>query len=356
MAEFLKAKSTHTILMSCAGLGMGNASRLVAVIEALFDHCRKSGNGELDLHVVSWGSGLRFLEEYRRDAAGTNFQLIEARPYEKQSFGLLGYLPAFLKNVIQLSGIVRRLQPDLIVLDSDYHFPAYFGSACPVVFIGQAEDVLLRSRAHDYLPKFSEKLNLIFREKLDSWVQKIFSDVVLVPSFNEAGAADSKVRRIPLIVRREFLEKPRSVKNQTVGLLLSGSKQEKENFLTVANEHGLRILAPDVNSNEDLAICKAADLDEFDIVFIQGGLSSISECIARQKFAVVFPLKGHAEQHLNAREVEKLGLGMKSNLDELKQFSELLQRATARRLRSALPAIPCNGAQAAAEILLEKLR
>jgi len=354
--------STERILISCAGVGMGNASRVAAVIEALNEMSLEKKR-PMSFHVVTWGSAYTFLREFQRESA-VSFELIEAHSYGPPQHilnfsslrSLFGFGRTFLKNLRFLRSIVTRVKPSLIVLDSDYHFPSYFGAGCQRLYIGQAKDVLERARRNAYKPAdLRERLNFYFKERLDAVLQHWFSHAILVPSFTDAaaGAANrggGKVRRIPLIVRREFLETAAGEANrQSVGILLSGSELEKAAFMELAVKFGLKVFSPRVSSVPS----RANELDDFEVVFTQGGLSSISECLARDKFMVVFPLSHHPEQLLNAMEVERLGLGLASRLDDLERFPELLERI--RQARRSDARVLCNGADVAAEIILETL-
>jgi hypothetical protein len=342
---------TDTILISCAGLGMGNASRVIAIVEALTALARENGRN-LSVHILTWGSAFTFLREYQKES-DLKFELIETHPYA----GVLGYARAFVRNVRFLRATVRRLRPGLIILDSDYHFPAYFGAGCPIFYIGQAHDVLQRARATSYRPgSWRERLNFNFKEKLDSYVQGFFASVILVPTFKSSDGGGTKIRKIPLIVRKEFLGAPSTRQSRpSVGILLSGSEIEKSAFLNLAAKYGLQVLTPSVANAQHTVPSHASTLDQFDIIFTQGGLSSISECIARAKFVVVFPISRHPEQMLNAVEVEQLGLGMRSSLQDLERFPGLLEEIVRKREKSKRSFVGCNGAEVAAGLIFREL-
>lgn len=324
---------------------MGNASRVVAIVEAIADQARETGI-KIRCHVVTWGSGYRFLCEYRKESS-TEFDLSRIDDYEL-SASLLSSFTTYWKNLRAIRKLVLQLKPRLLLLDSDYHFPAYFGAGCPVVYVGQAKDILERARSHQYKPStWRERLAFALREKLDSGLQTLFAHVVLVPCFREPGAKGKRIQRIPLIVRKEFLQKNSPTEHQDrVGMMLSGSQIERSAFLALAEKYNLPLLSP--------VPSRASKLDQFEVLLIQGGLSSISECIARSKFMVVVPMTDHPEQLLNAREVEQLGLGISSDLREMHQFPHLLakiEREKQRRTNSK-PAIDCGGAEAAARYIL----
>ena len=342
---------------------MGNASRVVAVVEALVG-LSEQNHRKISCHIVTWGSAYRFLSEYKRESA-LAFDLIESHSYGSAEEvldlfsprSLFAFTKTFARNVFFLRKLVARLKPALIILDSDYHFPAYFGSGSPIIYIGQANDVLERAKRDSYKPSsMRERLNFNFKERFDSLLQSLFSNWILVPSFSGQSERGGKVKNIPLIVRKEFLGKPQaSDANQSVGILLSGSELEKSAFLAIAKKFNLKVLSPGRKNEPSTVPSHAHTLDEFGIIFTQGGLSSISECIAREKFLVVFPMHCHPEQVLNAAEVENLGLGMRSSLEELNSFPELLREIVSRKKSANETRVGCNGAEVAARFIFSNL-
>lgn len=363
LTQRISSSEPERILISCAGLGMGNASRVIAIVEALTSLCEQNGK-KLSCQIVTWGSAFHFLKEYKREST-LPFELIEAHSYGNAAAmlnlfsprAIFNFTKTFIRNLIFLRKSVKAFKPGLIILDSDYHFPAYFRSGCPIVYIGQANDILERARRDDYRPaSLRERLNFNLREKLDSFLQSLFSNWVLVPSFSTSGVQGEKIKKIPLIVRKEFLQSVRAPgSKQSVGILLSGSEIEKSAFLSIAEKYGLKVLSPGSGQSQNTVPSHAGTLDEFDIIFTQGGLSSISECIARAKFLVVFPMSHHPEQLLNAVEVEQLGVGMRSKLEDLEHFPELLEKIVHKKERAFKGSIGCNGAEVAAQIILQAL-
>jgi hypothetical protein len=326
---------SKTIVISCSGLGMGNAARMAAVMEAL--------DGRVRCHVVTWGSSYRFFEQLKAKGR-LSFELHQMRDYGTK-LNLLRYFKAFIKNSLILRRVLRQIRPDLLLLDSDYHFPAYWNLARPVVFTGQTLDILERARANRFrAATWREHLSFVFRERLDWWYQLLVSTWVLVPEFGAAQPVSGKARRIPLIVRREFLTPQTKAVTGRAGILLSGSDIEKDDFLKLAEKHGLPVL-------NDLP-SKASSFDACDVIVVQGGLSSISECIARSKFMVVVPIEDHPEQYLNAVQVEQLGLGIRSTRYELAQFQHLMDRVLRHRHQTPKASVNCAGALAAAEFIL----
>src|SRR5947208_1851671 len=105
------------ILISCAGLGMGNASRVSGIAKELLET-------DVELTIASWGAGFRFLREFKQNSK-LQFDLLELQPYGGST---LRSALAFVSNCVRLRRLVKEFRPDAILLDSDYHVPAYLGA------------------------------------------------------------------------------------------------------------------------------------------------------------------------------------------------------------------------------------
>jgi hypothetical protein len=348
--------SHETILFSCAGLGMGNASRVAAIIEALTDSDRLVGRRR-KYSVLSWGAGHRFLNEYLRYESDPLFTLFEAVSYSRVRW--FSYPVIFFRNVLLLRKLVQSLRPRLVVLDSDYHFPAFAGLSTTIVYLGQARDVLDRARQRHYRPAtIREWWHFLLGERFDALFQRFVATEILVPCFEPKPTEARRMRKIPLVVRKQFLEMSREapIKN-TLAILLSGSQIEKDSFISFAERRGFTVLTPDLGHPFRSLPLPASTLDRFDLIVTQAGLSSISECIARSKFMIVVPIKNHPEQILNAMEIERLGLGIAASFEDLADFPELLKRIERHRApNTGQSAVACDGAARAATLINDLLR
>ncbi len=346
----MTGKSTlpKKILISCAGLGMGNASRIAAIVEALLEQSNISET-KIVLKVISWGAGYAFLREFKKEN-GLDFELKQLESYS-QAQSIIKFLKKYVNNTKLLKKEIYAFEPNVLILDSDYHLPSYWRIRCPKVFIGQALDVVERARkSHYQYQNITEKFNMFFREKMDSLYQVFFSDFLIVPSFNPSISKNSRIKKISLIVRKEFLSKREKRSNgKKIAILLSGSEIEKNAFMEIGYMFNVKIFTP--NSLGNSFLCHSSALDEFDIVFTQGGLSSISEVLSRGIFAVVFPIKNHPEQVLNALEVERLGLGIRATLDDLKDFQYFSDKLFLNKLNAQSQVIKFSGAKEAAAFI-----
>lgn len=351
LAPFSEKHTPKKILVSCAGLGMGNASRISAILEAIHKDSQLR-NATVSLHVISWGAGYQFLKHFR-DVCGFEFELIEIKRYDSFSFGK--FISTYLSNTAAIKEAIKKINPDLMILDSDYHLLSWMLYSKPKISIAQARDVVDRVSLHDYSAEdFKERLTLFVREELDAFFQKQVFDKVLIPSFYPAQSGNKEVK-IPLIVREEFLkDRPgdEAAEKQNITVLLSGSEIDRNNFLEL-KKYNFKIISPGIGPENILS--RADDLDHSEIVFTQGGLSSISEALARKKFLVVFPMTNHPEQELNSREVEMHKAGLRASVSELKNLDSLMEKI--KKVKSAGTArnFPCDGAKVAAGIIRELL-
>lgn len=327
------------LLITCSGLGMGNAARISAILQAL--HASKE---ELEVEVRSWGAGYHFFEEFRR-SSGIPFGLAALEPYPAHASAWT-WLHAFALNCWKLRGVMKNFRPGAVLLDSDYHWFAYAFRRPYLVFLGQAQDVVARASASSRRLTALERFWLLLREQLDARVQAFIADRVLVPSFSP-GPAQGKFQPIPLIVREEFRREAERGGTGELAVLLSGSGLHAKSLCEFARKHGLPVI--------DTVPSQARQLDGYRALITQGGLSSLSECIALKKFAFVVPMPNHPEQLLNAQEVEKRGMGKCMGLETLASHSvrELLKMA-ASPLIDAAPG--CDGADTIAHSLLANLR
>lgn len=323
-----------------AGLGLGNSTRICAILQSLRAACPPEG---LEITVFSWGIGADFLS---RHAEELGFELVRLAPYYPlKAKAILGN---YWRNCATISRRIRSGRPDLVLHDSDYHFVPFIGRGIPAISLGQAHDVVERARARRFLPRNGRQwLSLLLGEWMDSWTQKLFTSEVLIPSFDSRPSGEPRLRRIPLIVRREYREQPAAGADQsTVGFLPGGSGIGAKAVAEWAERN--RFTPLQGSSLEE----GRPRIDRFGAVVVQGGLSSISECIARRKPMIVVPIPDHVEQKLNALEVERAGLGVLCE-DPEKDGEKALQALQSLTHSATYPS--CDGARICAEIVMNRL-
>ena len=306
------SKNKHVfILMS--GLGLGNATREWALIEAL-----RQEEPSIDITVFTWGKALRFFRDELGRKSHISVDLVplfpltlsaDFLPYVVTMFIGLLMLPLFVLNLIHIAFHAFRARPNVIIFDSDYHIFPFLTAKGIRVSVSQAPDVMERSC--DFGWRFLLQngfLSSYLIEWFDFQWQRILHQYVFVPVIvpKNGFGLSGQIFEVPLIVRKEFR---RFFKHSPWGrpaVLPGGSGIEKRRIANLAQQERLEIHWPFLSKGRQKD--PATFLAEFNPVVLQGGLSSLSECLALSKTVHLVPIERHWEQFLNAREVEKLGV------------------------------------------------
>jgi len=352
---------TKTLLMMCASLGLGNSTRLMGVAQAIRRRFCVPPE-KLRLVICAAGKAARY---WNANAASVQAEVVALDEYvfsgrrSQSRVRWSGFIrpcnaAACLRNNLRLRALLSRVAVDLALIDSDYHFLPLHFAGVPIAALGQARDVARRCeiyRRGDLVPPRS-----LFIEKLDFQVQRLVSRFVLVPCFEPGAARDGKVTDIPLIVREEFTASvPPAGTVAPLYIMTGGSGIGAAPLLEYARRYGLTVIWGASGPAEALDNEGRPLIDRAGAVLVQGGLSSISECIARRKKMIVFPIAGHGEQLANAITVERLGLGLRVAQLSAPPFA-FLERLRLLSAKTSEPVFPrVDGAQAAAGILLKTL-
>lgn len=291
--------SSEFVVFLCSGLGMGNATRTYSICQQL---CRLSP--EIKICVMTWGNGLKF---YRQALAKSsmNIELYELQGYQNPML----YIPAYIKNCASIRRELARVRPIALVLDSDYHYFGYSNFKNKIIFVGHAMAIVKNWYKYGKR-QISITLHFIFREVLDLIYQIWVADLIIVPDFIESVQRVGRFVRVPLIVREEFLTIRCDKSKKKIGILTGGSVQRQELLDLVASDHRVELLSSVPSRAEELA--------SYEFMLIQGGLSSLSECLALGSKIFALPLAGHAEQFVNTSRLHKLG-----RLTQLENLSDL---------------------------------
>lgn len=300
---------------------MGNASRVFAIAQSI---SRRFPGAEI--HFFTWGKGHEFLEKAIPSGSGMRLHRLAPYPWPKPSRlpgvrplrMLAAFARAYARNTVILRRAVSALKPNVVLLDSDYHFGAFLRRPGRLFYLGQAIDVVSRARGLGYRPRgLVARFSFVACEVLDGLLQRLVSDRVFIPSFLEAecAAGDARAQRVPLIVREEFRNAgARNASRKSVAVT-SGSGIESERIDGLVAELGGSLFTAGVG---EARLTNPEDFQAGEFVVIQGGLTSISECIALRKPMLVVPIRGRAEQEVNARTVESLGLGVSAENADLR--------------------------------------
>ena len=97
-------------------------------------------------------------------------------------------------------------------------------------------------------------------------------------------------------------------------------------------------------------------LEKADALVINGGYSAVSEAFALRKPVFVVPVPGHAEQFVNARLVQRLGLGFVATEETvLEQLLDMHRQDRWAGLQPMPPAFELDGASQAAEAIYDAI-
>jgi uncharacterized protein (TIGR00661 family) len=308
-----------------------------------------SGNGLEYFSAVEGLSDLLSLEPLHYGKSGRKLSML--RTIQKAP----ALARALWRNARLLRRQIKEKRYSAIVIDSDYSLPLVLPWVhCPILAINNADYVVkdfLRKPQISALPQF-------FVELLDLFFHKAVPHLVFSPTF--VPLADKPgLRHIPPLVRDGIEPLHESRKPERIVVMLTGSTFASElGFLEDLPHDGhLRytVLGRKGKNSAELRFMgkiydNAEILNEADVLIINGGFSAVSEGIRLRKPMVVIPVEKHAEQLVNARSVDALGLGLMANEATAgAKLQELLLRFSEFKQRHQSLGMPTNGAEIMAQ-------
>jgi UDP:flavonoid glycosyltransferase YjiC (YdhE family) len=353
-------------LFAINGLGLGNSTRCHAVIE----HLTKAG---CRVHVLTSGNGLTYFQD--KDCI-ESLTPMDSFFYSGKNGGISGWstlksvrrLAAIAKTKrAQLEKLVDQLQPDVAVIDSEYTIAPLRKRRIPVIGLNTSEMVVSEFLKCPKVPH-GIRSHFWFVEFSDYLFHKHFCNLILSPYPLRAQARHPKFQRIGLITRSSLQERlkaeprksfpsPRDLRR--VVFMLSGSvhasnirfeDQDIPFHIDVVGRSGesrgqVKFHGRQMNNIELLA--------QADALVINGGYSAVSEAFLLKKPVFVVPVPGHAEQFVNARLTNELGLGfVATEADVLNQLLTMYRQNQWLGLKPMPPAFETDGAREAAAAIL----
>jgi UDP:flavonoid glycosyltransferase YjiC (YdhE family) len=95
-------------------------------------------------------------------------------------------------------------------------------------------------------------------------------------------------------------------------------------------------------------------LTQADLVVVNGGFSAVSEMYCMAKPMVVVPVRNHAEQWINGKTIEYLGVGLIAGEDEIEaKLLDGLERLPALQRAYAMGSPKTDGATEAATFIMQ---
>jgi hypothetical protein len=355
-----------TCLFVINGLGLGNSTRCFAVMESLAD----SG---FSIHVLTSGNGLAYFRDKRCIQSVTPMDAFyysgaSGRISGWSTFKSLWSLKAIAKSKRQqLDHLLETLRPNMAVIDSEYAISPLRRRRIPVIALNTSEMIVT-----EYLkrrPAPGTRSHFWFVEYTDYLFHKHYCDLVLSPFPLQTPTRHPRFHRVGLIIRSSIralarpnaqpaVNSPRQLRR--VVFMLSGSVHASHiRFEQHQLPFQVDVVGREGPSRPNLTyhgrrLDNEALLAAADALVINGGYSAVSEAFALRKPVFVIPVTGHAEQFVNACLVKDLGLGFVATEDNvLDQLLNMYQQDKWIGLKPMPPAIEINGAQQAAEMIVE---
>ncbi len=355
-----------TCLFIINGLGLGNSTRCHAVMEHLLEAgCR--------IHVLTSGNGLAYLKDKPGIESLTS---MESFFYSGTNGGISGW--STLKSIrrllriakakkAQLASVLAHLEPDVAVIDSEYAISQLRRRRIPIVGLNTSEMIVSEYLQCPSVPR-GIRSHFWFVEFGDYLFHKFNCNLVLSPYPLRTRARHPKFRRIGLIARRSIQEQapppgprrfpsPRQLRR--VVFMLSGSVHASNiHFQSREIPFKIDVVGRSGESSGNVTfhgrqLDNVRSLTQADALVINGGYSAVSEAFALRKPTFVVPVPGHAEQFVNARLVNKLGLGFVATEETvLDQLLHMYEQDCWAGLQPMPPAFELDGAREAAAAIL----
>ena len=307
------------VLFLINGLGLGNSTRCHAIMQRL--HAKGA-----HIEIVTSGNGLWYfsdkpevarIHEVRSLAYGSKDGAISI----SRTFGsLAGMFAILLRNAGTLGKVLDAFSPDIVVTDSDYNFLPVKRRKVPIVALNNA-DVMWHSYFGFKDRPSSIRAQFFGVEMLDYRFHRLVPDLVLSPSILPGLPQRGRnILRIGPIVRKDYIPHAGDRPPRRAAVMLSGSvfgtpvsfgRADYPVAIDVIGRESPEgwVPRPGITFHgkikDTYPLLKAAD-----VTVVNGGFSAVTEMYWMRKPMVVVPVPRHAEQWINARTIEGLGLGL----------------------------------------------
>jgi UDP:flavonoid glycosyltransferase YjiC (YdhE family) len=354
------------VLFLVNGLGLGNSTRCHGVIQSL----HRQG---VEIQVVTSGNGLWYFKDKKEVSRIHENESFNYASSDQGQISILGtlassfnYLSILKRNVKRIDSILEEWSPHVVVTDSDYTSRPMKRRNIPIAALNNADMVVQQYRKFKDRPS-SIRAQYLAVERMDYLYQRQVPDIVLSPSLDPSTPPlGPRCRRIGPMVRDGFMgttEKHRASPKKVV-IMLSGSsfgspvQLRQSQYPVEIDVVGRAASWDDKETNQSVRfhgkISNTIDmLREADLVVVNGGFSAVSEMFCLKKPMVVIPVPNHAEQWINGRTIQHLGVGTMAEEEHLEQamLAALEKIDGLHSSYKQLPPIPDGAKQAADNIL-----
>lgn len=350
------------------GLGMGNSTRCYAIIEHLL------GSG-MKVHVLTSGNGMLFFKDKSSLSSLSSMDSLFYCGTEKgvSVWKTILYLPVlihlFIKKCFQVSWVVKKIKPDVVVIDSEYAIFPLLKRKFPLISINNSDFIVSEYLKRKNKPR-SISLHFWIIEFSDYIFNCFFPDIVISPSLYAAKINHPKFKHVGIIVRNELIKKagenipaetrkPLPKEVASISCILSSSVFGKETKLEFGTlPYKINIIGREGKNYNNLIyhgflVDNTEELTHADFLIINSGASSTNEAVFLNKPTLVIPIEGHAEQYINACILRDYGIGLICKPQEIRSILEMFYAKNSwGNLKIPRRTVTADGAKEAAEIIL----
>jgi len=350
------------ILFLVNGLGLGNSTRCHAVMQRLIAHGAEN-------RVVTSGNGLWYFRSVPdvaqlHEVESLYYGVKDGRISIARTLGaLVDFAGILRRNARTIAAVIEAWRPDAVVADSVYTFRPFRRKGIPLIALNNADVVHQAYHRFIGVPA-SIRAQFWCVEEPDYLFHRAIPDLVVSPTLDPSIAeVGGNVRRVGPIVREGFAAGASRTGVSNVLVMLSGSRFGSPVAFTRTDwPFAVDVVGRPAPADWDnrgairfhgKLLDNKALVEKADIVVVNGGFSAVSENFSMRKPLVVIPVPNHAEQWINARTIEQLGVGMIAQEADLEGALDAAARDAGRFHDgyAKLGPIPDGAAQAAALIM-----
>lgn len=297
------------LLIFLVGVGAGNTTRTLSWLAPL---ARMAP--DLDVHIAAQGRALELL----RDRCTVH----PMRTVSYSSSGDLGLFSlvrsnltfplAFRDNMRRAGDLVRRLRPGVVVADSDFYCLGAARRSPARLFTVNSSPATAALLRRTRLPPECGLMGRII-EPVDEWLQHRYPERVLCPVLSQVRGLRGHVVQVPPVVRPECRPAVQPRADRVV--VVTGGSGIGVDAMDLRGVRGPTVVfgARPARMNprcehRPFAFDVLEEMAHAKVLVVQGGFNSVSEAAVLGRPTVVVPIHGHAEQYVNARWMERLGL------------------------------------------------
>ncbi|MDD6286373.1 MAG: UDP-N-acetylglucosamine--N-acetylmuramyl-(pentapeptide) pyrophosphoryl-undecaprenol N-acetylglucosamine transferase [Methanobacteriaceae archaeon] len=339
------------ILIFTCGVGIGHASRDLALAEQLKEHGHQ-------IEFASYGSGLHYYQKNNYKPyhlPEMNFQASDGGIDVEESLKQSKDIPfTFLKSMYKEAKIVRKIKPDLILTDSDYSAPImakFLNIPCYIITNDLTFGFSDSTNAH--IIKYFEKSVSKFIMEISKGCQKI-----LVPDIPGSIEIPEQLKNksqfigpllhkdVDIIESKEKLREKYNVKQEdTVIVVTIGGSNFGKKLLTNICEISDKIKADkifmftgleinpnsfNIPENDEKIIIRqfTYDLIEWmklsDLTIAIAGHTTSMELLSIKKPNILIPLNNHVEQEKNIARMMEYNITEKASINNKEELLTII--------------------------------